>query len=639
MASLARAWDLGGARHSMDVELIEIRDFLGGIAPFSLLPQAELDDLTRSIEIRYARKGSDIMLPGDRAAFLYVVRSGAIETRSPEGELLGRQCEGECFGVRALLKGEIAVNQSRTIEDSLLYQIPAKRFEALRRAYPKVERFFAPSVGGSLAEAARVTGDKTELNLMTQRIGDMVGRGPVTIGPEATVRAAAARMRDNRVSCVLITADGSGSGDLVGIFTDRDIRNRVVAEDLALDTPLHAVMSPRPIAIEASDTAFDALLLMSRHVIRHLPVTRKGALIGCVTTTNLIKVQTASPVYLVGDIHKQADATGLRAVLAHVPDLVHQMAEAGASADSIGRIVSALTDAATVRLLRLAEEALGPPPVPYAWIATGSQGRQEQTARSDQDNGLVLDDTFDPDQHGAYFAALAKRVCDGLATCGYVYCPGEMMAMTDRWRQPLARWKEVFRRWIEEPEPRALMLSSIFFDLRCIHGSRALVDDLQAMILDKTRKNHIFLAYMAGNALTHQPPIGFFRNLVLIRGGENDSTLDMKHTGVVPIIDLARVYALSVGVRAVNTRDRLEEAEAAGAISSSGARNLRDALEFVSLLRLRHQARRIRAGEEADNFLPPQDLSSFERNHLKDAFGVVKTMQAAMANTYQTGRF
>jgi CBS domain-containing protein len=157
--------------------------------------------------------------------------------------------------------------------------------------------------------------------------------------------------------------------------------------------------------------------------------------------------------------------------------------------------------------------------------------------------------------------------------------------------------------------------------------------------MEKCAKNKIFLAYMAGNALTHQPPVGFFRNFVLIRGGDHNHTLDMKHTGVVPIIDLARVYALSAGVKTVNTHERLMQAMERKAISQDGAMDLRDALEFISLTRLRHQARKIRAGEKADNYLEPEALSSFERSHLKDAFGVVKTMQAAMANTYQAGRF
>jgi CBS domain-containing protein len=619
---------------TMDVELIEIRDFIAATHPFDVLPAEEQERLARDVEIRYARKGTELITPGKPAEFLFIVRTGALETHDPDGELLARLSEGECCGVRALLRGE-AVNRSAAIEDSLLYQLPAKRFDELRKAYKQIDFFFAPMAGGRLATAMGAVEDKNSLNLLSIHVEEMLARAPVTIGPDATVQQAAQCMRENRVSCVLVT-EGEA---LVGIFTDRDLRNRVVAEGVAFDAPLFRVMTPDPIRLEASAYAFDAMLTMSRHNIRHLPVVRGGRIAGCITTTNLIRIQTNSPVYLVGDIHKRSDADGLREVLSHIPDLVHQMAESGATAHNIGHIVSTLTDAATVRLIQIAEATLGPPPVPYAWAAAGSQGRHEQTAQSDQDNCLILDNAYDEALHGEYFSRLSKMVCDGLNTCGYVYCPGEMMAMTGQWRQPLATWKRYFSKWIEEPEPKALMLSSIFFDLRFIHGEEGLFDALQDLVMEKCAKNKIFLAYMAGNALTHQPPVGFFRNFVLIRGGDHNHTLDMKHTGVVPIIDLARVYALSAGVKTVNTHERLMQAMERKAISQDGAMDLRDALEFISLTRLRHQARKIRAGEKADNYLEPEALSSFERSHLKDAFGVVKTMQAAMANTYQAGRF
>ncbi|MCF8480462.1 MAG: DUF294 nucleotidyltransferase-like domain-containing protein [Rhodospirillum sp.] len=618
----------------MEVELIEIRDFLATTHPFDVLPAEEWDQLAKDVEIRYARKGTELITPGQPAEFLYIVRTGAVETRDPEGEILARLSEGEVCGVRALIRGE-ALNRSLTIEDSLLYQIPAKRFDTLRKSYKQIDFFFAPMVGGRLSEAKGAVVGEQELNLLSIRLEEMLTREAVTIGPEATVQGAAKRMKESRVSCVLVT-EGTA---LVGIFTDRDLRNRVVAEGVAFDTPLREVMTADPIRLDATSYAFDAMLTMSRHNIRHLPVVRGKDIAGCITTTNLIRTQTKSPVYLVGDIHKRSDAEGLKEVLSHIPELVHQMAESGATAHNIGHIVSTLTDAATVRLIQIAEERLGPPPIPYVWAAAGSQGRHEQTAQSDQDNCLILHDSYVDAQHGEYFARLAKIVCDGLDTCGYVYCPGEMMAMTGQWRQPLKTWKKYFSKWIEEPEPKALMLSSIFFDLRFIHGEEALFDELQDLVLEKCLKNRIFLAYMAGNALTHQPPVGFFRNLVLIRGGDHNRTLDMKHTGVVPIIDLARVYALSVGVKAVNTHERLMLAMDRKAISQDGAMDLRDALEFISLTRLRHQARKIRLGEKADNYLEPEALSSFERSHLKDAFGVVKTMQASMGNTYQAGRF
>jgi len=620
---------------AMTAELAEIRDFLAGLHPFDLLPAPALNDLVRTIEIRYARKGSRLIDIGDTVEFLFLVRSGAVETHGTDGQLLARLGEGDFCGVRSLLRGGIAVNRSVAIEDSLLYLLPAAVFDRLRQTHRQVDYYFAPMGGGRLKDSLDLSNGRREINLLGVRVADMLARPPVTIGPGATVREAAVRMRDERVSCLLITEGGR----LDGIFTDRDLRIRVVAEGLDAETPLVRVMTANPICIDADDHGFDALLAMARNNVHHLPVMRDGAIAGCITTTNLVETQTTSTVFLVGDVHKQTSPEGLARVLAHSPELVLHLAESGASAHRIGHIVSALTDAATVRLIQLAERRLGPPPVPYAWLAAGSQGRHEQTARSDQDNVLLLDDAYDEAAHGTYFRDFSRFVCDGLATCGYVHCPGGMMAMTDEWRQPLARWKHYFLRWIDQPEPKALLFSCVFFDLRPVHGETALFEALQPMILEHTRRNRIFQGYMAHNALLHHPPLGFFRNLVLIRGGQHDRTVDIKHTGVGPIVDLARVFALAAGVPAVNTRERLEAAQKAGALAAESAADLRDALEFISFIRLRHQARMIRRGKEADNFVEPGDLSSFERTHLKDAFAVVKATQAVLADTYQTGRF
>ncbi len=619
----------------MDIEFVEIRDFLAAHHPFDLLPDEALNGIVRSIQIRYLRKGAVIMAPGDKVEHLHHIRTGAIETRDPDDQLLARLGEGDFCGVRSILGGGTAVNRSEAIEDCLVYLLPATVFNGLRANHPQIDYFFAPMAGGRLGNAKSFANGGRQIDLLSIRVADMLVREPITIGPAATIGEAAVKMRDERVSCLLVTEDDQ----LRGIFTDRDLRNRVVAKGVAYETPLSKVMTPDPICVEADDYGFDALMAMSRNNVHHLPVVRDGRIAGCITTTNLVKTQTTSSVFLVGDIYKQDDAEGLKRVLSHIPELVLYLAESGATAHNIGHVVSTMTDATTLRLIQLAEEEFGPPPVPYAWMAAGSQARFEQTAHSDQDNFMVLDNSYVEAEHGAYFRQLSNFVCDGLNTCGYVYCPGEAMARTDEWRQPLARWKEYFRKWIDEPEPKALMLSCIFFDLRTVHGDKSLGAELHAMILEKSRQNRIFQAYMAGNALQHQPPLGFFRNLVLIRGGEHDHAVDLKHKGVVPIIDLARVYALSAGVPGVATQDRLSQAEEAGALSREGASDLRDALDFISFLRIRHQARLIREGKPADNFLDPGTLSSFERNHLKDAFGVIKTMQAAMGNTYQTGRF
>jgi CBS domain-containing protein len=213
------------------------------------------------------------------------------------------------------------------------------------------------------------------------------------------------------------------------------------------------------------------------------------------------------------------------------------------------------------------------------------------------------------------------------------------MATNPEWRQPVSVWKEYFQKWIEHPDKKALMLASIFFDLRPVYGDSTLFESVQKSMLASAKENRIFIAYLVSNALTHRPPLGFFRNFVLIHAKEHDNTLDVKHRGIVPIVDIARVLALSEGIAVVNTTERLQAACAAGGVSSEMTQDLVDALEYIGSLRNHHQVERIRAGQAADNFLDPKSLSGLERKHLKDAFAIIKSMQEVLEHRYQAGRF
>ncbi|GAB3188161.1 putative nucleotidyltransferase substrate binding domain-containing protein [Hydrogenophaga aquatica] len=473
------------------------------------------------------------------------------------------------------------------------------------------------------------------VNLITTPVSALVKRQAVSLPPNTTIREAAQVMRDQRVSSVLIVQDGV----LFGLITDRDLRNRVVAAGLDTSRPIMEIATLAPMTIGLNSHAFDALLMMARHNIHHVPVMDGQQVAGMITSTDLTEQQSNSAVYLAGAIYKQTSVEGLIETSQRIKQLQQNLAAAEASAYSTGHIVSAITDALTSRLLQLGELRLGPPPVEYAWVAAGSQGRNEQTAKSDQDNCMVLDDAYDEQLHGEYFRELSRFVCDGLNACGYVYCPGEMMAMTDQWRQPLRQWQHYFRNWIDQPDPKALMLTCVFFDQRFVYGKRELLDTLREDVLSRSKEQSIFLAFMVGNALTHQPPLNWLGNLSLIKSGEYEGTIDLKHTGIVPIIDLARVYALAGGSPAVNTRDRLENAAASGEITEQRVRDLLDALEYLSTLRIQHQARRMSDGHAADNYLRPDELSNLERSHLKEAFAVVKSLQGVLGNRYQAGRF
>jgi CBS domain-containing protein len=488
-----------------------------------------------------------------------------------------------------------------------------------------------PPPGDTVADVD-AAGDDSRLHLLSQPLRGLLQRAPVTATPQLSIHHAAQLMRDQRVSSLLLV--DADSGQLCGLVTDRDLRNRVLAAGLDPARPLADIATLQPMTLAASAPGFEALLLMARHNVHHVPVVEDGRPLGMVTATDVNQQHSTSAVFLAGDIARQATLAGLVACAGRVAALQRQLAGAGASAYATGHVVTAITDALTRRLLELAQQQLGPAPVPFAWVAAGSQARHEQTARSDQDNCLVLDDRFEAAAHGDYFEQLARQVCDGLAACGYIHCPGGIMAMTERWRQPQHVWAQQFSRWVDTPEPMALMLSCVFFDVRTVAGEDALLQQLRQGVLRSTRGNSLFLAHMVGNALKRQPPLGLFGGLSPQRGGEHKGMLDLKHNGIVPVVDLARIYALAAGQGAVNTHDRLEHAAECGEISPASAHDLRDALEHLCLVRLRHQSRQIGAGHQADNFLDPEALSNFERSQLKDAFGVVKQLQQVLGQRY-----
>ncbi len=617
----------------MEVELLEIRDFLASHHPFDQLTTEALNDVLGDIEIRYLRRGTDIRNDAGLMDSLYLVRTGAVELQGHEGDLLARLAEGDMFGYRAShWEGNDDIH-GKVIEDCLVYQFSAVIVDELCELHKQLDYFLAPVGGDRLRDAVTQVEDdgNSQLSMMTTYIRDLIKRDPITTTPTATIRETAIRMSEERVSSILITQDKK----LHGIVTDRDMRNRVVSKGLDFDLPITEIMTGDTCTADVNEYVFEAQLKMARKNIHHLPILNEEKVAGMLTATDLTKHQATSAVYIVGDIYKQNDVESMQEISARTPDLLVKLAAADVTANSAGHVITSVVDALTCRLIQLAQDKLGEPPIPYAWVAAGSQARSEQTAKSDQDNCLLLDDSYDEKEHGEYFKQLAKFVCDGLNACGYIYCPGEMMAVTDKWRQPIRVWKQYFNKWIDQPEPMALMLTCVFFDLRCVCGDRNLFRGLRKHLREKCRGNRIFLAHMAGNALSHRPPLGFFRNLVLIHGGEHNHTFDLKHTGIVPIVDLARVYSLAAGVNVVNTQDRLQAVAEGGEVSEEGARDLQDALEFVSFLRIRHQARQITAGEEADNFMPPEDLSNFERNHLKDAFSVVRTMQNVLSQRYK----
>lgn len=620
----------------MDVELIEIREFIAGHPPFDQLPVEVLDTLPRRLTIRYLRRGSAFP-PDEQQPALSLLRSGAVEFRDDVGNLLEKLGEGDIHVSPCESDEGELLKHGRVAEDTLLYLLPCNELQALRTRFSAFNNHFERDLRQRLQHAIHQLqqGQGASSNLMGLECSALIQRPSVTIQPQQTIREAAQRMSEEHVSSLLIS-----EGDtLLGIVTDRDLRQRCIAEGLDSGQPISRIMTPSPHSLSQNTPAFEALLEMSRRHIHHLPIIgNDGTPCGVISASDLLHQHTLSTVALAAAIRRCDTIDALTETAQQLPELQLQLINSGMTASHLCEAITTLSDSINQRLLELAEQKLGPPPVPYAWLVCGSQARHEQTSISDQDNALLIDDALQPGDE-PYFAELAQFVCDGLARCGFVYCPGEVMATNPKWRQPQKVWRNYFGHWINSPEPMALMHSSIFFDMRPLHGDKTLYQHLHQEVLERCRDNRIFLAFMTANALKHRPPLGFFRQFVLVHDGEHDDSLDLKHRGVIPVVDLARVFALSAGLPQLNTRERLQAAEQAGVLSHDGAEDLHHALEFIATLRARHQAEQHRTGEIMDNYLRPDSISRMERLQLKDAFAAIATMQEAMAQRYQTERF
>ncbi|MDX1552575.1 MAG: putative nucleotidyltransferase substrate binding domain-containing protein [Marinobacter sp.] len=616
----------------MQAELIEIRNHLAQHAPFDDMPEETLDRIVAGIEVAYFRAGTDILKFGERNTYLHYVRSGAVEMYRRTGELYNRLGEGEIFGQFGLLMSKTVRFPVKAIEDSLIYLIPDEIFQYL---WENDDNFtdFVEVEDRSRLRSALSRREKSN-QPMTARVTRLISREPVTAPNTVRLQEAARIMTEQGVSALLLMDDSGDKPTLSGIITDRDLRTRALSEALPSETPVSDIMTDSLITTSSNSFIFEAMLTMLHNNVHHLPVMEGDNIRGVIALSDIVKHESQSSLYLVSNIYQQQDVKGLKRLSKEVPNTFVRMVREDANSHMIGSAMAGIGRSFSQRLLELGEEKLGPPPVPYCFMALGSMARDEQLVVTDQDNAMVLDDSFDPAQHDEYFLALAKFVSDGLAECGYTYCTGDIMATNQKWRQPLKVWKEYFADWTDNPKAEALLNSNIFFDLDGIFGRTEYTEELKAFIAQRASNSQRFLAMLARNALNRTPPLGFFRTFVMEEGGKQAKTFNLKRRGTAPVSDLIRVHSLACGSKAQNTFNRLKAIGETKLIPEDGVDNLRDAFEFIAIVRIRHQALAIEAGREPDNNVRPEDLSPFERSHLKDAFQVVSQAQKFLKFRY-----
>lgn len=625
----------------MEAEQLEILGFIRRFPPFNELDDEVLAAIAEQIEIAYYRAGTVILNYGDLVHDLYLIRSGAVEMHRRSGELHNRLSEGNLFGQMGLLMNNRVRMSATALEDTLVYCVPEALFNELYENHDSFADYVEVEDRTRLRQA--VSRQEGGDELLTSTVRELISREPVTIPLSASILEAAQKMTEEGVSSILVLgstqeADESEHNSVVGILTDRDLRTRVLATGLSADIGVAEVMSTDLVALESGQFVFEAMLIMLRYNLHHLPILHKGKPVGVVALSDVMRHESRSSLFVVRHIFQAQNADELAAIADDVKACFVRMVNEDANSQMIGTAMAGIGRSFKQRLLELAEQELGPPPVPYCFLALGSMARDEQLIVTDQDNAIILDNRYDPAQHGAYFAALAKRVCDGLAACGYSYCTGDIMATNVQWQKTRQQWEQCFSDWIANPSPQTLLNSSIFFDLDGVYGKTQWAEQLNALISRRAQRSPRFLASMARNALGRTPPLGFFKEFVMEQDGKHNNSINLKRRGTAPLADLIRVHALAVGSTAHNSFERLNDVIESGILPKGRGPDLRDAMEFIATVRIRHQALDVEAGTEPDNNIEPDNLSDFERRNLKDAFQILSNAQKFMKFRYQPNR-
>lgn len=622
----------------MSVELEEVREFLSTATPFSSLPGDVLRDVPATMEMSYVRRGEQIIGAGDPNDFCYVIRKGAVDVLDEEGILLDRREAGRSFGYSTIMGENSSKYTMIAVEDTLLLQIPRDRFSQLVEAHPEFERFYAGQSKRMSAAASQLRNDSST-DILQTHLAEFMIKTPAKVLPDTSIRDAARKMQEMNVSSLLVT-DKETEGDVLGILTDRDLRKKVVAVELDVHLPVTEIMTGNPRTLPSSAQAFEAMMIMSEMGIHHLPVVDDQKLVGIISSPDIMRLLRNDPMYVTADFARKNTIEELRDVFSSTDEVAVRFIERGSSPEDVSGLMTVAADALTRRIIALGEEKFGPAPIPYAFVAVGSQGRRGMGLASDQDNCLVLDDSYNEAEHGKYFADMSEFICTSLDKAGQVLCPGDMMASNPDWRKTRTEWINTFRTWITAPEPDNLLHAQTFFDFRAIFGSHPeafeMTNEIHQAATDMAKTATRMQAHLATLAARREPPLGFFRGFVVDRSGEYANTLNVKKGGTAAVVQMARLFALSSGVTAVGTRPRLLQAGEAGAVSKKGAQDLVDAFDFLNQIALQNQAEQIRRGEEPTYHIDPNSLSKMDREHLRDAFQIIKSMQNALSTKYPT---
>jgi CBS domain-containing protein len=619
----------------------DVISFLKKVPPFQFLSEEELQGIALNLTMEFYPKDTLILRQGDKNIdALRIIKRGAvkvfIKNVADDDIVVDYRGEGDNFGLWSIVSDEGQKTNVIATEDTICYLLNKDKVLWLLDKNAVFTEYFLKSHLAKYADRTyREMHNKSlfyggsDRILFTTQIGDIGARTVITVKEDVIIQEAAQIMANNKISSLIILDEKNIP---IGIVTDRDLREKVVAKGRDVNEPVANIMSLPLIGVDAKDYCFEAIFKMIKHNIHHILVIKEANLKGVITNHDLMLLQGASPLAFSKDIESQQTVEGLVPVSKKINMIIGLLLRQGASASNITKIIAELNDRLVRKILEIAERKFGHPPVPYCWIAYGSEGRKEQTFKTDQDNAIIYSEESEDAER--YFAELALFVRDSLLRCGFPLCPADYMASNSKWRQPIAKWKRYFYNWINDPTPDAILKSLIFFDFRPIYGNFGIADDLRIYLAQAVKGQEHFFAEMADAITKNRPPLSILKRVIVEKSGEHKNELNLKIRGLVHIVDIARIFAIEAGISETSTIDRIRLAKDEFPVLKRYADALEEAFEFISLLRIYHQIEQLERGEQLDNYINPEKLSGLKKKTLKESFNLIAEVQDSIIKRY-----
>lgn len=622
----------------MDKSLLpNIYEFISNTYPFSQLNDLEKDATATKIKITYHAPGDVLVDKTLAGAGLFMVRAGVVETRyKNDNSLRGRFSVGDTFGFTQMYKEDVSDYKVVFLENTLLYLMPRSVLQFLIEKNKAVGDYFDSKEWVRLSSShnyADEISDEEKHSSTFKTIESVCSHELALVNEDTTICQTAVKLGECNSDLAMVM----NKEDLLGIVTKSDITLKAVAKSMDINSAISSIMTKNVLTIDAQKSVFDALELMVMYNIKNLPVLKDNKVFGTVSTTSLLQNSQLQAVYLCQEIQRAKDADKIIALSSQKQEIFETLVQTNVKPHTIQKVMSHIADSFATAFVKLAEEQLGRAPDDYAFVVAGSQARFEVQFLSDQDNCIITKRELN-DEEREYFVKLADIVTKNLDKCGYPLCEGNFMASNPRWLASLDTWKGYYTNWISNTDEDAILSSSVFLDMRSLYGHTRLVKQLRMHLIETAKNNSRFMATLMNMSAAVAPPVGTFRQFVLTKDGDNKPYLNIKKQAINLIIEMARLYGIAAQSEATDTYDRLKAAVAADLLKEEDFKELSEAYTFLNGVRFNHQLRSMKNNEKLSNNIVPNDLSQFERNHLRDAFNIIAKHQKGALFRFSAGR-